>query len=78
MTNGPDHYREAERLLRLADTERGLVAFAQVHATLAQAAAVATLASVTRAAHDVMYGAVDDAWATVAETGATAHPGGAA
>ena len=48
--NGPDHYREAEKLLALLpDTERGssdepgIIAEAQVHATLAVAAALGTL-----------------------------------
>lgn len=45
--NGPQHYIEAEKLLRAArdckanDDARLLVALAQVHATLAQAAATA-------------------------------------
>lgn len=45
---GPEHYRESERLLERADKRglgddyaRDLVAMAQVHATLAQAAATA-------------------------------------
>lgn len=48
--NGPDHYRKAEQLLDLAkyselgsDEERFQLAAAQVHATLALAAAVGTL-----------------------------------
>lgn len=35
--NGPEHYREAERLLDMGNTQ---TAEAQVHATLAMAAAV--------------------------------------
>jgi hypothetical protein len=52
--NGPEHYREAERLLQSADEEnfdspeeRGLLAAAQVHATLALAAAT-TLPTIVR------------------------------
>lgn len=46
MSAGPDHYREAERLLVLADglppeAAGDFLAAAQVHATLALAAAVA-------------------------------------
>lgn len=84
MTDGPAHYREAERLLGLADSawgvdgDAGLLAAAQVHATLAQAAAVATLNGALLHIHDQGFGTIDTAWVKVAETGATAHPGGAA
>ncbi|WP_445520521.1 hypothetical protein [Streptomyces sp. NEAU-174] len=51
---GPEHYREAERLLAEADNiaEQGgdmgeMIAAAQVHATLAQAAATAGHMAVT-------------------------------
>lgn len=43
--NGPAHYKEAERLVALADRDDkrrdGLIRFAQVHATLALVAATA-------------------------------------
>ena len=44
--NGPSHYREAEKLIEAAqydgyDNARGALAAAQVHATLALAAAAA-------------------------------------
>ena len=47
MTSGPDHYREAERLLTIGAGQRGseldaiCTTAAQVHATLALAAATA-------------------------------------
>ena len=59
--NGPKHYREAERLLALADErvshewehqsgerKSDLIAAAQVHATLAQVAAAIDAAAATR------------------------------
>ena len=62
---GPEHYKEAEKLLRASeDVELGghaewLVATAQVHATLA--AAAATIASKTYAHYDA------EAWRAVIE-----------
>lgn len=55
--NGPEHYREAERLLEVAaedanigsEEERYSLAAAQVHATLAQADATALLAQTLHA-----------------------------
>jgi hypothetical protein len=52
--NGPAHYRDAERLLALADdsaevTHDRLVSQAQVHATLALAAATANVSEIIRA-----------------------------
>jgi GMP synthase PP-ATPase subunit len=38
---GPDHYREAERILKELGTEQKHLLVAQVHATLALAAATA-------------------------------------
>lgn len=73
--NGPEHYREAERLADRAHhftygdgadpvTGAALAAEAQVHATLANAAATAVLASVTAFAHDINDSDVD-AWSEV-------------
>ena len=58
---GPEHYREAERLLDLAPDQM-LVARAQVHATLALAAAAAIGSS------DLPSGDWDD-WRFVASAG---------
>ncbi|WP_204014140.1 hypothetical protein [Sphaerimonospora thailandensis] len=53
MASGADHYRDAERVLEDAkaaqpgsDQERFLLAAAQIHATLAQAAATALTGAV--------------------------------
>lgn len=51
--NGPEHYREAERLLSLGP---GVLAAAQVHATLALAAATIEAASAS------IYREVAPAW----------------
>lgn len=74
--NGPAHYREAERLLRLADTEPGLAALAQVHATLAQAAATAHLNGTLLHVHDQSFSIDDRAWVKATEVGPS-RPGGA-
>jgi hypothetical protein len=39
---GPEHYREAERLLNLITPQPDVIAVAQVHAALALAAAAVT------------------------------------
>ncbi|MGY0023706.1 hypothetical protein ACVHNB_32650 [Streptomyces sp. YJ-C3] len=73
--NGPEHYREAERLADRAHhytygdgadptTGAALAAEAQVHATLAAAAASVEQAAVTALAHDINSRAIDD-WSTV-------------
>lgn len=72
--NGPEHYREAEKLLGYAEArdaeQRGdaadlsFLAEAQAHATLADAAATADLAFVNALAHDINSRAIDD-WMTV-------------
>ncbi|BBB01017.1 hypothetical protein RVR_8248 [Actinacidiphila reveromycinica] len=66
--NGPDHYREAERRLLMAweddstpERSMQLVAEAQVHATLALAAATATQTSVSAFSADINSRDVD-AW----------------
>ncbi|MFF8901718.1 hypothetical protein ACF082_30035 [Streptomyces lydicus] len=74
--NGPQHYREAERLADRAHhftygdggdpvTGAALAAEAQVHATLALAAATAGQTSVFAFAHDINDADVD-AWMRVA------------
>ena len=68
---GPEHYREAEQLLNEADDDStivpaDLIAQAQVHATLALAAATALVAG-----DDGRTGLSDyDAWSEVASTAA--------
>jgi hypothetical protein len=68
---GPEHYREAERLLTEAAAEGAegtyfirpeSLAAAQVHATLALAAASAEQAAVTAFAHDINSVAIEE-WA---------------
>ncbi|MFH9248183.1 hypothetical protein ACH4LK_22475 [Streptomyces lydicus] len=74
--NGPEHYIEAERLADRVHhftygdggdpvTGAALAAEAQVHASLAQAAAVATLASMLAFAQDINDADID-AWVRVA------------
>ncbi|WP_275558588.1 hypothetical protein [Streptomyces sp. 5-6(2022)] len=65
---GPEHYREAERLLAEADNiaEQGgdmgeMIAAAQVHATLAQAAATALIDETPRSDSFGNYRAWQDA-----------------
>lgn len=68
--NGPEHYREAERLLTIAEAGQpahlhaSVVAEAQVHATLALAAA--TAAPQATAYDGDEYGARPREWAGVA------------
>lgn len=73
MATGPEHYREAERLLAIVDadqaadtmlTENALIRMAQVHATLALAAASA-LGSMRVDDHG-MFGVDIDSWIHVA------------
>lgn len=71
--NGPSHYTAAEKILEVlgqitkeqggvrVDLATGLLAEAQVHATLAQAAATATLASLL-ASHAAINHTDIDAW----------------
>jgi hypothetical protein len=79
--NGPEHYREAERLIAGTDfkvegepfhnppTERD-VAEAQIHATLAQAAATALLAELFATRADINHTYID-AWADAVASTAT-------
>jgi hypothetical protein len=86
--NGPEHYREAERLGRMAkglnDQDAALVAaqLATMHATLANTAAIATHTHVVAFHHDI--NDVDvDAWnrvtgvplPTCSQCEATVEPG---
>ncbi|MEU6229948.1 hypothetical protein [Streptomyces sp. NPDC047042] len=69
---GPEHYLRAQHLLTTVTSESGrvrgesgddvVIAVAQVHATLALAAASAEQASVTAFAHDINSTAIDE-WA---------------
>lgn len=67
--SGPEHYREAERLLNSDHLDEGHVAVAQVHATLALAAA--TAAPVARG---TTYAAHDAAWHDVAGVAPKSDP----
>jgi len=68
---GADHYARAEQIVEALDLDEYLpedradaAARAQVHATLAQAAAAVETAAVTAAAHGISSVALDD-WANV-------------
>jgi hypothetical protein len=53
MMTGPEHYREATRLVSIPADERGMQ-MAQVHATLALAAAAAAVIPDTEANHPIV------------------------